>query len=259
MVRGAGWYAHDGPDEHPRRPHVRAADGPLDDRPVRPGRLGTDRARRLDGQGPARPSRRLRGPVRGRAGGVRRRAGRERPDGSRSADVQRRPGRDPQGLADRPGDGEFLDAHERVMRHAKAIAPEAWREVGTIPWYGPEYALDDLVVYQMYGHKREHDPQLSAVLEGGRSRLDRALGGHVRHRSHRPSIARRGSRAMTSVGRGGRQVEPDRRRLGQHRVVVAGRSRRCAGSRSGRARSASSAVGIADLPARARSRDRGRP
>lgn len=61
--------------------------------------------------------------------------------------------------------GEFLDAHERVMRHAKTISPEVWREVGTIPWYGPEYALDDLVVYQMYGHKREHDPQLSAVLE----------------------------------------------------------------------------------------------
>ena len=30
---------------------------------------------------------------------------------------------------------------------------------------GAEYSLDDLVVYQMYGHKREHDPQLSAVLE----------------------------------------------------------------------------------------------
>ena len=61
--------------------------------------------------------------------------------------------------------GEFLDAHERAMQHARAIAPEVWREVGTIPWYGPQYSLDDLVVYQMYGHKREHDPQLSAVLE----------------------------------------------------------------------------------------------
>ena len=60
---------------------------------------------------------------------------------------------------------EFLTAHERVMAHARAIPPERWREVGTIPWYGPEYSLDDLVVYQMYGHKREHDPQLSAVLE----------------------------------------------------------------------------------------------
>jgi hypothetical protein len=60
---------------------------------------------------------------------------------------------------------EFLDAHERVMRHASAITPEVWREVGTIAWYGPEYSLNDLVVYQMYGHKREHDPQLGAVLE----------------------------------------------------------------------------------------------
>ena len=60
---------------------------------------------------------------------------------------------------------EFLAAHERVMTHARAIPAERWREVGTIPWYGPEYSLDDLVVYQMYGHKREHDPQLSAVLE----------------------------------------------------------------------------------------------
>lgn len=61
---------------------------------------------------------------------------------------------------------EFLDAHERVMRHARGIEPEVWRQVGTIPWYGPDYSLDDLLVYQMYGHKREHDPQLSAAVEG---------------------------------------------------------------------------------------------
>jgi hypothetical protein len=60
---------------------------------------------------------------------------------------------------------EFLEAHERVMGHARLIPPETWREVGTIPWYGPEYSLNDLVVYQMYGHKREHDPQLGAALE----------------------------------------------------------------------------------------------
>jgi hypothetical protein len=60
---------------------------------------------------------------------------------------------------------EFLEAHRRVMRLAAAIASEVWREVGTIPWYGDEYSLDDLVVYQQYGHKREHDPQLQAVLE----------------------------------------------------------------------------------------------
>jgi Mycothiol maleylpyruvate isomerase N-terminal domain len=61
---------------------------------------------------------------------------------------------------------EFLDAHERVMHNARLIEVDTWREVGSIPWYGPEYSLEDLLVYQMYGHKREHDPQLSAVLEG---------------------------------------------------------------------------------------------
>ncbi len=60
---------------------------------------------------------------------------------------------------------EFTAAHERVMTHAKALPEARWREVGTIPWYGAEYSLDDLLVYQQYGHKREHDPQLSAALE----------------------------------------------------------------------------------------------
>lgn len=60
---------------------------------------------------------------------------------------------------------EFLAANERVMRHAAKIPGGLWRENGTIPWYGPEYSLDDLIVYTMYGHKREHDPQLRAVVE----------------------------------------------------------------------------------------------
>lgn len=60
---------------------------------------------------------------------------------------------------------EFLEAHERVMRLAALVAPDVWSRVGTVPWYGPDYSLDDLVVYQQYGHKREHDPQLGAVLE----------------------------------------------------------------------------------------------
>jgi DinB superfamily len=61
--------------------------------------------------------------------------------------------------------GELRDAHRRVMALVARVPAERWREVGTIPWYGPEYALDDLAVYQMYGHKREHAPQLRAVLE----------------------------------------------------------------------------------------------
>lgn len=60
---------------------------------------------------------------------------------------------------------ELRDAHALVMSLVPRIPPEVWREVGTIPWYGPEYALDDLLVYTMYGHKREHGPQIEAVLE----------------------------------------------------------------------------------------------
>jgi hypothetical protein len=60
---------------------------------------------------------------------------------------------------------ELRDAHSTVMALARRIPSERWRDVGTIPWYGPEYSLDDFAVYQMYGHKREHSPQLGAVLE----------------------------------------------------------------------------------------------
>lgn len=59
---------------------------------------------------------------------------------------------------------ELRDAHRSAMALAVRIPPERWREVGTIPWYGPEYALDDLMVYTQYGHKREHGPQLEAAL-----------------------------------------------------------------------------------------------
>ncbi|HEX2755906.1 MAG TPA: DinB family protein [Candidatus Limnocylindrales bacterium] len=61
--------------------------------------------------------------------------------------------------------GELRDAHAQSMALVPRIPAERWREVGTIPWYGPEYALDDLVVYLMYGHKREHSPQLETVLD----------------------------------------------------------------------------------------------
>jgi hypothetical protein len=40
------------------------------------------------------------------------------------------------------------------------IPPQTLRQPGTIPWYGAEYALDDLLVYMYYGHKREHSAQV---------------------------------------------------------------------------------------------------
>jgi Mycothiol maleylpyruvate isomerase N-terminal domain len=60
---------------------------------------------------------------------------------------------------------EYRDAVVRVMTLAARVPSERWTEVGTIPWYGPAYAMDDLLVYSMYGHKREHQPQLEAILD----------------------------------------------------------------------------------------------
>jgi uncharacterized damage-inducible protein DinB len=55
---------------------------------------------------------------------------------------------------------EYRSAYEKVAETARQIPEETWRRVGTIPWYGDEYSLDDLVVYQFYGHKREHCAQI---------------------------------------------------------------------------------------------------
>jgi len=55
---------------------------------------------------------------------------------------------------------EYEKAHESVIALAKKLGPDKLREVGTIPWYGANYALDDLIVYTNYAHKREHCAQM---------------------------------------------------------------------------------------------------
>ena len=56
---------------------------------------------------------------------------------------------------------ELGDAHEETLRLIAALRPEDLRRTGTIPWYGDEYAVDDLICYQYYGHKREHAAQIA--------------------------------------------------------------------------------------------------
>jgi len=80
------------------------------------------------------------------------------------SEVERRKGRTVREVLD-----EFNDAHAQVMSLAERIRPEQFRQAGTLPWYGMEYALDDVVVYMYYGHKREHSAQIAAF----RDRLDR--------------------------------------------------------------------------------------
>jgi hypothetical protein len=57
---------------------------------------------------------------------------------------------------------EFEDAHRRALALAEKIPPAFFLKAGTLPWYGMEYALDDYIVYQFYGHKREHSAQIAA-------------------------------------------------------------------------------------------------
>ena len=55
---------------------------------------------------------------------------------------------------------EYTAAYTEVLALAKQIPAETFRKTGTLPWYGQEYALDDLIVYMFYGHKREHCAQI---------------------------------------------------------------------------------------------------
>lgn len=57
--------------------------------------------------------------------------------------------------------GAYTRAHSGLMKAVSAIPPETLSEVGTIPWYGESYSLDDLLVYSNYGHKREHVAQVN--------------------------------------------------------------------------------------------------
>lgn len=56
---------------------------------------------------------------------------------------------------------EFNDTHIQVMSLLVNIPSKTLRQSGMLPWYGMEYALDDILVYMYYGHKREHSAQIA--------------------------------------------------------------------------------------------------
>jgi uncharacterized damage-inducible protein DinB len=57
---------------------------------------------------------------------------------------------------------EYSATCAQTMELIGRIPAETLRQSGTLPWYGAEYALDDLIVYMYYGHKREHAAQIAA-------------------------------------------------------------------------------------------------
>jgi hypothetical protein len=57
---------------------------------------------------------------------------------------------------------EYKTYVARNLELIEKIPPETLRAVGTIPWYGGDYSLDDFIVYTYYGHKREHAARFEA-------------------------------------------------------------------------------------------------
>lgn len=58
---------------------------------------------------------------------------------------------------------EYSDTYQHTQsKIVPNIPAEIWSKVGTLPWYGTEYSLDDYIVYSFYGHKREHGAQIAA-------------------------------------------------------------------------------------------------
>jgi hypothetical protein len=61
---------------------------------------------------------------------------------------------------------EYNDTQAQTMALARRIPAKTWTTVGTLPWYGVEYDLDDFIVYAYYGHKREHSAQIAVFRDG---------------------------------------------------------------------------------------------
>ena len=57
---------------------------------------------------------------------------------------------------------EYEVAYARAVTLMVRIPVEGRRLNGVLPWYGPEYSLEDFIVYTFYGHKREHSAQIEA-------------------------------------------------------------------------------------------------
>jgi Mycothiol maleylpyruvate isomerase N-terminal domain len=55
---------------------------------------------------------------------------------------------------------EYTSAHDGVMSLLSACPAELLGRTNSIPWYGPEYSIEDFIVYANYGHKREHCAQI---------------------------------------------------------------------------------------------------
>jgi hypothetical protein len=61
--------------------------------------------------------------------------------------------------------GEYSEAQAQTMELLAQIPVTRQRQMGLLSWYGPEYDLEDFLVYSFYGHKREHMAQVAVFLD----------------------------------------------------------------------------------------------
>jgi hypothetical protein len=61
--------------------------------------------------------------------------------------------------------GEYETVASELEAMARNLNADTWRRVGTIPWYGAEYSLEDYIVYRVYGHVREHATHLGMATD----------------------------------------------------------------------------------------------
>ena len=68
---------------------------------------------------------------------------------------------------------EYVNTHLQTVELLAQTPAEAFRRKGILPWYGKEYDLEDLLVYQYYAHKREHSAEINVF----RDKMARAAAG----------------------------------------------------------------------------------
>jgi hypothetical protein len=79
------------------------------------------------------------------------------PGGFNDAQADLRKGHTPEQVL-----AEYIDTFTYNQEHVVPKVPAAiWSQLGTLPWYGAEYSLDDYIVYTFYGHKREHCAEIN--------------------------------------------------------------------------------------------------
>jgi len=60
---------------------------------------------------------------------------------------------------------EYKQAHDHSLTLVKQIPAQTLHQPGVLAWYGPDYSIDDFLVYTYYGHKREHSAQIAAFCD----------------------------------------------------------------------------------------------